>query len=179
MSLFFWPPRPHAVFSELAEKLEDDTAPVRPVELGEVSASANQGDTVVLILAGSGSRATGGLQWLRDLSSDDGLNVIAVVDDSYLGSGDNRGEAQVSGAAVAAVRSLAVQRGTTVRANAICVPEGLTGVTGELRGPLPDDVEVDDVVSAIGLLAGPDGGYLSGQVLFVDGGRHLFSSLTA
>lgn len=135
------------------------------------------GDTVLLFFSGTDSEAT--LSWMERLDSDDPVNVIAVVEDAYLGTDAGREPARVSGAAVALVRSLAIGRGTTVRANAICVPTSANDAVTDLKGPLPLEPTVDDVMEAIDFLAGPDGGYVSGQVLYVNGGRQLFSSLTS
>lgn len=178
MSLFLWSRDPDAVFDGLADQLASNHESVEAVELSELARS-EQGDTVVLVLGGSSEQCRVGLEWLEGVGADSGLNIVVVTDDSFLGTDADRSRSQVSGGAVALVRSLAVQRGTTVRANAVCFPESLVEEAGELRGPLPDKPNLEDVAAAVGLFAGSDGGYLSGQVLFVNGGRQLFSSLTA
>ncbi len=107
-------------------------------------------------------------------------DVTFVVGDGYLGTDDG---SVLSGAlaagAVSVCRSLALDKGRTGRANVVCVPQAMFGGTSSLRGPLPTRTEPVDVAHAIAYLAGPSGAYVSGQTLFVNGGRHIFSSQTA
>ena len=71
------------------------------------------------------------------------------------------------------------QRETKVRANAVATPDAMFGRSSEMRGPLAGTIAVAEIADVIGFLMGPDSPYVSGQVLFADGGRHLFSSHTA
>lgn len=106
-------------------------------------------------------------------------HTIFVVGDGYLGSdGDNLGSNLVGAAAVTAARSIATRRGTRRRANVICVPEAFFGRAVSHRAPMPVDVAADDIANAAAFMFGDGGTYLNGQVLFVNGGRQLFSSMT-
>ncbi|MGH8914426.1 MAG: hypothetical protein ACRDZM_07920 [Acidimicrobiia bacterium] len=108
------------------------------------------------------------------------LNSVVIVSDEFLGTDlPDFDPAAAAGAAVAAVRSLAVQRGSSSRANAVCVPAAMFGKVSALRGPLATKVELLDVVEAVVFFLSEENAYLNGQLLFVNGGRHLFSSFTA
>jgi hypothetical protein len=174
--LLFWADGSAPLASGLHDRLLEVFGEVVALDLAQPG-DPQADDTVLLFLSGADSE--GALSWMERLRTVEPVNVVAVVEDSYLGTDAGREQAMVSGAAVALVRSLAVRRGTTVRANAICVPTSTGGNWTELTGPLPLEPTVDDVMEAIDFLAGPDGGYVSGQVLYVNGGRQLFSSLTS
>jgi hypothetical protein len=106
--------------------------------------------------------------------------IVFVVGDGWLGTDSDQVRlAAQSATALSLARSMAVRRSGGLRANVVCVPESMFGLETELRGPLPQRVELEDVANAVGFLLGDDSGYISGQVLFVDSGRHLFSSLSA
>jgi hypothetical protein len=106
--------------------------------------------------------------------------LVFVIGDGYLGTDvDDLSGGLGGAAAVAAARSLAVRRESHRRANVVCIPERFLGPSGELRGPLAHDIGVGDLADAVAFLMSDDAGYVDGQVLFVDGGRHLFSSMTA
>lgn len=118
-----------------------------------------------------------GLALLADTPS---LDLVLVVGDGWLGTDRaDLSATSAAGAAVATARSVAVRRGGTSRPNVVCVPDALFGREGAQRGPLRTEVGCADVANAVAFLLGPSGGYLSGQVLFVNGGRQLFSSMTA
>jgi len=130
-------------------------------------------DRLVVIVDGSGDAVGPAVESAAAV-------IVFVVGDGYLGTDVGDLSAALGGAAaVAAARSLAVRRGSHGRANVVCVPEGFFGMSGELRGPLAHEVGVGDIADAVAFLLSDDAGYVHGQVLFVDGGRHLFSSMTA
>lgn len=131
------------------------------------------------ILAGNGD-PTEALEVLRTMRGMPGVDLVAIVGDGYLGTDNEELDATMgAAAAIAVVRSLAVRRGWGSHANAICVPDAMFGRESAQRGPLRQGVERRDVSDAVSFLLGDDGCYLNGQVLFVDGGRQLFSSLSA
>ncbi|HEY4153191.1 MAG TPA: hypothetical protein VGM38_07700 [Pseudolysinimonas sp.] len=103
-----------------------------------------------------------------------------IISDGYLGTeGPDVPSALAGAAAVALARSIAVRRHTTGRVNVVCVPESLVGDAGSQRGPLTIDDPAGAVADVVAFVLGPDSSYIDGQVLYANGGRHLFSSLTA
>lgn len=103
-----------------------------------------------------------------------------VIGDGYLGTdGPDVPSALVGASVVALARSIAVQRAASGRVNVVAVPESLLGAAGTQRGPIRDEIGVAEIADVVGFLLGPHSSYIDGQVLFADGGRHLFSSLTA
>jgi hypothetical protein len=135
--------------------------------------------SVVLVMSGDEDEH-GIVDWLTGLSAQANLNVVVVIGDGYLGTDiANRSNAAAAAAAVSAVRSLAATRGARVRANVVCAPQGMFGPTGEQRGPLAQQGEMRDVVQAATFFMSRENGYLNGQVLYVNGGRQIFSSHTA
>jgi len=165
-----------------------DAAVVEPLhDLCDAAAriEAGPGDATVLVAvpdAAVGAHRTAGEvgEQVMGLGAVEGLASVLVVGDGWLGTdADDLGGALVGSAAVTTARSIAVRRGGTSRANVVAVPQALFGVATSQRGPLRQPTELADIANAAGLLLSDAGGYLSGQVLFVDGGRHLFSSLTA
>ena len=108
------------------------------------------------------------------------LEIVAVVGDGALGTDmPELASAQSAAAAISTVRSIAVRRNHGGCANVVCVPDALFGNVSSQRAPLAQATERDDVANAVAFFLGKDSNYISGQVLFVDGGRHLFSSMTA
>lgn len=143
-------------------------APVPVVVVPEAAVTPDGGDAASV------------LGEIAELGSLPALDIVFVVGDAYLGTDAPALEgAMVAAAAVTASRSLAVRRGATTRANVVCVPAALLGIEGAQRGPLPAPVELADVAAGVAFLLGDSGSYLNGQVLFVNGGRQLFSSQTA
>jgi hypothetical protein len=137
-----------------------------------------------VIVAGADSAQLDSLVSLSEkLAASDAAHVrrIAfVVGDGWLGTDSSHVRlAAQSATALSLARSMAVRRSGGVRANVVCVPEPMFGVETELRGPLSHSVELVDVANAVGFFLGDDSGYINGQVLFVDCGRHLFSSMSA
>ena len=110
----------------------------------------------------------------------DAVDVVLVVGDAFLGSdAQDLRPSQTGGAAVAAVRSKATRRGATHRANVVCIAGSLVGAPSSQRGPLAHSPAMTDVADAVAFLVDADNAYLNGQVLFVNGGRHLFSSMSS
>jgi hypothetical protein len=106
--------------------------------------------------------------------------TVLVIGDGYLGTdGPDVASALVGASVVALARSIAVRRSAHGRVNVVAVPEALLGEAGSQRGPLAAGVDLAAVAEVVAYLLGPESSYLHGQVLFADGGRHLFSSLTA
>ena len=149
-----------------------------PTELAELHASPT--DVAVIVVD----------TWVHEVGTEvvsevarlvDGcrIPVVFVVGDGYIGSDEPSLTSIVGASVVSAARSMAARRKGNVRANVVAVPAAAFGYDGVQRGPLKQSVEVADVANAIAFLIGDEGGYVSGQVLFVDGGRHLFSSQTA
>jgi len=103
-----------------------------------------------------------------------------VVGDGWIGTEGPDVPAALTGAAtVALARSIAVRRHPTGRVNVVCVPEALVGESGSQRGPLPLEIRSADVAEVVAFMLGDQSSYIDGQVLYADGGRQLFSSLTA
>ena len=173
--ILIWPRLLDPWFAELPKRLAQLFDRVGDFDLD----SAPAGATVVLVLPIDGEHSTKAVAWLEQLESDRPLNLIVVADDSYLGSDSRPQRAAICGAAVSVIRSLAVKRGTEVRANVVCLPVTVHGVSTALIGPLRLEPEIADLVEAVRFFAGADGDYLSGQILFVNGGRQLFSSHTS
>lgn len=177
-TVFAWPPAPPAdlsgFFEELEQRLLDGTTLSAVAYPGVVPPTAG-GDAVLIMVNG-----TGELDILVDHLEGDALDVVAVVDDSYLGSDSaDLGPALTGGAAVAAVRSKATRRQARHRANVVVVPAALMGRPASQRGPLAHVPDASDAAEAAAFLLDPRNGYLNGQVVHVTGGRHLFSSQTA
>lgn len=103
-----------------------------------------------------------------------------VIGDGWIGTdGPDIRSALVGAGAVALARSIAVRRHPTGRVNVVCVPESLIGGAGSQRGPLALEISSADVGDVVAFVLGRHSSYIHGQVLYADGGRQLFSSLTA
>lgn len=183
-----WPDRLPAslagLYEHIATQLGDVT--VDPLETAAAFADlaeARDGNALVAVpeaALATGTTAADVVTQLLELSRLEGARLVLVVTGGALGTDAADLTSGVVGAgAVALARSLAVRREGASRANVVAVPEALFGIVSGQRGPLRQEVEVSDVAAAIALLLSPDGRYVNGQVLFVDGGRHLFSSMTA
>jgi NAD(P)-dependent dehydrogenase (short-subunit alcohol dehydrogenase family) len=117
---------------------------------------------------------------LRGSDGETTRRVVFVVADSFLGTdAQDLTQAGSSAGAVNLARSMAVRRGDRHRANVVCVPEAIFGTASSHRGPLRHSVDRSDIVDAGLFLLSQEARYINGQVLFVDAGRHLFSSLSA
>lgn len=120
------------------------------------------------------------LDGLRAVANEDVLDVVIIVGDGFLGTDVGQlAPAMGAAAAVTIVRSIAVRRGRSGRANVVCVPAAMFGTEGAQRGPLARTTDMGDIANAIAFLLDEQAGYVTGQVLFVNGGRHLFSSMSA
>jgi hypothetical protein len=103
-----------------------------------------------------------------------------VIGDGWIGTeGPDVASALVGAGAVALARSIAVRRHLTGRVNVVCVPERMIGAAGTQRGPLALEIGSPDVAEVVAFVLGEHSSYIDGQVLYADGGRQLFSSLTA
>lgn len=183
-SIMTWPrvlPSPLGeLYAAVEARLE---AEMRPFDTGDALVAAVEqaprpvSTLIVVDAAASGDDVADTLQ---HVGAQHGASVVAVVGDGYLGTEHYAlAPAAAAGAALAAVRSLAIRRDSPVRANAVCVPDVLFERPTAQRGPLRHQVNAIDVAEAVAFLLGPEGGYLSGQTLHVNGGRQLFSSQTA
>jgi len=189
MKILVWPDRLPPGFEGLGDDLRNELGAEDVVFLPSLDdpagrSGASTDDVLVAIpeaALGVGDEASSGvaagLQVLADVPVD---SVAVIVGDGYLGTdGDHANASATAASAVSLVRSMAVRRDGGRRANAVCVPDALFGNQSSQRGPLPQPVETADVAHAVAFLLGAGGNYLSGQVLHVNGGRHLFSSQTA
>lgn len=157
-------------------------------ELGELSGARGTqrtGDRDGLLLVvdaalTSGHDAGSVVAALAELRDQSELDIVAIVGDGYLGTDhDDVGAAIAGAAAVSTMRSIATRRDATGRANVVAVPDAMFGRAEVHRGALRQEVEMIDVANAAAFLLSEQGGYLNGQVVFVDGGRHVFSSMSA
>ena len=120
------------------------------------------------------------IEGLQAVAGQSVLDLVVVVGDGYLSTDiADLGPTMLAASAVAAARALAVRRGSQRRANVVCIPDAMFGRASTQRGALLQQVECVDVTNAVAFLLGAGASYLSGQVLFVDGGRQLFSSHSA
>lgn len=180
-TVFAWPAEPPPSLAGLYGLIADRLGTPAVTPLDDPAALPQDGTAVVAIVdtALAGSDPGTVLAGLTALSERQDLDLVAIVGDGWLGTDGPRAATGMTGAAaVAAVRSMAV-RSEWGRANVVCVPESLFGEPGSQRAPLRQSVEARDVADAVAFLLDDTGGYLNGQVLFVNGGRHLFSSMTA
>lgn len=171
--LAVWPPEPAAPFSGLASDVAESLGLGAPVAFDPRAVS---GDTLVLVICEPGQDPTPVLTAIADGD----VTAVAVVSDAYLGTDTtDLGAALAGSTAVTTVRSIAARMGGSARANAVCVPDTLWNSDTAQRGPLATATEIADVVEAVSFLFGDDASYLTGQVLFLTGGRHIFSSMSA
>ena len=189
MRVFTWPEQlPSSLdgfFATVRTGVGDaEFVPLR--KLDELAAARSGGEFDALLIVFDAALTSGestvgeAVDGIRALATSENLNVVVVVSDGFLGTDVDDLSAATGGAgAVAAVRSIAVRRGVTSRANVVCVPAALFGDEGSQRGPIPQPVECRDVAEAATFFLDDANTYLNGQVLFVNGGRHLFSSLSA
>lgn len=106
--------------------------------------------------------------------------TVFLVGDGWIGTdGPDVGAALVGASAVALARSIAVRRTITGRVNVVCVPERLVGEAGSQRGPLALVITSADIAEVVAFALRDISSYIDGQVLYANGGRQLFSSLTA
>lgn len=174
------PPQLAALPKLVADHLHGSTI----VTLADVSAAGASGFeegliviTDVLLMGGHAVDAI--LEELASLAPRR-IDMVFVVGDGYLGTeGAHQKHAAGAAATVSFARSLATRRDTMSRANVVCIPDSLLGRRTVQRSPIDHAVDASDIASTIGYLLNPSGNYVNGQVIYVDGGRHLFSSQTA
>ncbi|MEX2423504.1 MAG: SDR family oxidoreductase [Acidimicrobiia bacterium] len=174
--LIAWPPDPPTPLGDLSARVADELGAtlVTVPSLSNVEPVDETRSVLAIVHSASGLRE------LEAYAEEPHFDLVAVVSDGYLGTdGPAVGSAMYGGAAVTVVRSVAVRQGSEARANVVCIPESLFGEQGSQRGPLRQEVEIEDVAHAVAFFLDPSGGYLNGQVLFADGGRHVFSSMSA
>lgn len=191
-TIIAWPPRVAAPFDDLYDTLADllpEHAVSAGAELADITSTlaAQPPEAVVVVLdpvatAGVGVDALTAL--LAALAEQPAVSIAVVASDGYLGAdtaiATPSGQAALLAAvAVSGTRSLALTRGRPGRSNVVCVPHAAFGATSALRGPIAQPTETVDVANALAFLLDDSGRYVSGDVVFVDGGRHLFSSHTA
>jgi hypothetical protein len=188
MRIFTWPSRLPEALGGLFESVASGQAQLVPIDhlrnLALARGEALRSDAVLVAPDGavtSGDCTVGeAIAEIAALASFPHLNIVVVIGDGYLGADITDLSAPIIGAAaLAVVRSIAVTRGFTTRANVVCVPAGLIGEPGSQRGPLPRPVDLIDIVEATRFLLDEASSYINGQILFVNGGRQLFSSLSA
>jgi hypothetical protein len=103
-----------------------------------------------------------------------------VIGDGWIGTdGPDIASAIVGAGTVALARSIAVRRRTTGRVNVVSIPERLVTEAGSQRGPLALEISTGDVAEVVAFVLSDKSSYIDGQVLYANGGRQLFSSLTA
>ena len=174
--LIAWPPDPPPALGDLYARVADElNATLVTVESLAGLGTTDEPRSMLAVVY-----TAAGLSELEGYADQASLDMVAVVSDGYLGTdGPTVKSAMYAGAAVTVVRSIAVRRGSSARANVVCVPESFFGEQGSQRAPLRQEVEVEDIAHAVGFFLDASSGYLNGQVLFADGGRHVFSSLSA
>lgn len=120
------------------------------------------------------------IEEIRALVDRPGISAVLIVGDGYLGTDAADTSTSLAGAAaISLMRSVASRRSGGGRVNVVCVPERMFGVESSRRAPLRTATEAADVAEAAAMFLSEEGRYLRGQALFVDGGRHLFSSMSA
>lgn len=168
-----------ALASEVAGAL-DRTARILE-DLSDADADAGAEAEPLLVILTGGDLADMQVFSILDriISARTGATAL-VIGDGWIGTeGPDVASALVGAAAVALARSIAVRRHPTGRVNVVCVPEGLIGGAGSQRGPLAVKIGSSDVADVVAFVLGDASRYIDGQVLYADGGRQLFSSLTA
>lgn len=167
--------------SAVESRLDAEGAGTGVGSASTVGIGENRGATEQLIFvaqpAGSEDDQLAAARTIIDRADRD---VVFVVSDGFLGTeAVETGDAAISAALVSLARSMAVRPGAEARSNVVAVPACLFGASTVQRGPLHQKVELEDVAESVAFLLSPSGGYLNGQVLFVNRGRQLFSSLSS
>lgn len=186
-SLHVWPPTLPSHFDgfcDLLEELIDNCTVTRIEEVTAVGAGDTPPDAVVIVIdptATSAATFSRSLhQTIESIRATPDLHAVFIVGNGYLGTDSaDLGTTMHAAAAVSAARSLALTRNRPGRSNVICVPDAMFDTAGTQRGPIAQATEAIDVAHSVAFLLGETGQYVSGQTLFIDGGRHLFSSHTA
>jgi len=143
-----------------------------PVALGE------SGGPALIVLTGCSDASV--FRELDPVIADRTAPTALVIGDGWIGTeGPDVASALIGAGAVALARSIAVRRRATGRVNVVCIPESLIGAAGSQHGPLLLQIGSADIADVVAFVLGDQSFYIDGQVLYADGGRQLFSSLTA
>ena len=165
----------------VAERLPDSSVE----SIAEISSHTITGDNPALIVVTDlvierGVPLEGLINDVTNVAETTPADLIFVTGDGYLGTdGPHLKQAAAGAAMIALARSLATRRERRARSNVVCVPDLMFGNEGSQASPLPQPVEAVDVAATIAYLLDDSGLYVNGQVIYVDGGRHLLSSHTA
>jgi hypothetical protein len=175
----FWPaslPPALAEFPDQVAKAFGGSSAV----IGGISALDSVEGPLVIILSGTDLTGTDLLSTLDRVISGRAAPTTIVIGDGWIGTdGPDLVSALTGAAAVSLTRSIAARRAPTGRVNIVCVPERLLGAAGSQRGPLTLDIDSAAIADVVAFIIGDESSYIDGQVLYADGGRQLFSSLTA
>lgn len=177
--LTVWPPDLPTALTGLPGEVGAllDASPRTVDELGELEAVTGP-LLLVLSTAEHGSQEV--VNWLDRIIDGRSAPTVFVIGDGWIGTeGPNIAAAIVGASVVALARSIAVRRHATGRVNVVCVPEALVGEAGSQRGPLGLAIGSAEIADVVAFALGGESSYIDGQVLYADGGRQLFSSLTA
>lgn len=178
-----WPAPSASKLADLAALIVAETENwlVEPIE--DLASASHDNSALVVITdeaIAQGHSIQNVIDGIAELADTTEMDMVFIVGDGYLGTdGSHLGQAGGGAATVSLARSLAVRRDRQARSNVICVPDSMFGNSGSQRSPLPLEVESCDIAATITYLLGATGGYVNGQVVYLDGGRHLFSSLTS
>lgn len=183
-TVWLWPAPRAPRLADLAVLIAVETENwlVEPIE--DLARSASHDDSALVVITDEaiarGHPIQKVLDGIAELADATEIDMVFIVGDGYLGTdGSHFAQAGSGAATVSLARSLAVRRDRRARSNVICVPDSMFGNSGSQRSPLPLEVESRDVAATIAYLLGASGDYVNGQVVYLDGGRHLFSSLTS
>ena len=178
-NLSYWPSTLPATLADLPQRVAE-TLGAQATVIDEHSELASASGPLLIVLGNPHLAITEFLTSLdRVISAREDPTAI-VIGDGWIGTDGPGIEAALAGAsAVAVTRSVAARRTRTGRVNIVCVPEALLGDAGEQRGPLTLDIQSAEVADVAAFLLGDESSYIDGQVLYANGGRQLFSSLTA
>jgi hypothetical protein len=171
-----------STFGLAGELSQGGLGPVVPISSGEdVPTDNTSGESRALVAVCAGDGVEVAMTAVHRATRWSTGALVLVVPDHFLGAGvDQLESAEAGGAVVATIRSIAVQRGRHLRANVVVVPGSLLGLPPvEQRGPLRREVTSADVAGTTAFLLSAEARYVNGQVLFVNAGRHLFTSLSA
>lgn len=177
--LAYWPPRLPVPLAALPAQIANELG----VGLSAVDSLPGLEGVEGALLLVLGGDELGHLELLPTLDRViDGRRAptVIVIGDGWIGTdGPALESALVGAAAVSLARSIAARRLPTGRVNIVCVPEALLGEAGSQRGPLTLDIDSAAVSQVAAFALGEESSYIDGQVLYANGGRQLFSSLTA
>jgi hypothetical protein len=183
-----WPAEVAAPFDDLHDTLDrllpdHDIASFDDLDDLTTILSERDPDAVVLVIDPESSASISDrtiAMVLTTLQEHPEVSVAVVAGDGCLGTDGVIDPSCLLGAmAVSGVRSLALRRHRPGRSNVVCVPQSAYDRSASLRGPIAQPTETVDIANALAFLIDETGRYVSGDVMYVNGGRHLFSSHTA